>query len=184
LRFVDTPGSAAPVPGDGTVEVVDNVTVAWRTELRGPVEVTFRARVNGITCDEVFLGLTSSASAAFAPPSVGFFIDNDLATVAEVITPTGAARELSPARVFSEVPGDEHRFSVLVDGARVRLSVDDVVFDTAEDIDPVFGDTPLFATVQVGGTCSVTVDAVWATPRPFATPTVRAEAPVLLNITY
>ncbi len=183
-RFVDTPGSALPVPGDGNVDVVDNVKVVWRAPLSSPAQVTFRARVNGLTCDEVFLGLTSSDNASFTPPSAGFFIDEDLATVAEVGLPNGVVRPLSSPRVFADVPGDEHRFTVLVDGPRVRLLVDDVIFDEAEDVDPPFGEGPLFATVQVGGTCSVTVDAVWATPLPAAHPTVRAAAPVLLNITY
>jgi hypothetical protein len=183
-RFVDAPGAAALVAADDTIDVVDNVKVVWRTELQPPFSVTFRARVNGLTCDEVFLGVASSANAAFTPPSAGFFVDEDLATVGEVLLPDGAARTLSTPRIFADVPGDEHRFTVVVDGAAVRFLVDDVVFDEADDIDPAFGDEPLFATVQVGGTCSVTVDAVWATSLPFVAPTVRAAAPVLLNITY
>jgi hypothetical protein len=184
-RFVDAPGAAAPVPGDGTVDVVDNVKVVWVSDVVSPASVTFRARVNGLTCDEVFLGFTAQPSGSFSPPSAGFFIDQDLQASAEVFAdPNQPAWPAGPVRSYSEVPGDEHRFTVDVDGSRVRLSVDDVVFEEIIDIDPAFGDTPLMPTVQVGGSCSVTVDAVWVTPLSFDRPKVVAEAPVQLNITY
>lgn len=185
LHYVDAPGAAALVQGDGLIEVVDNTTVIWRVTHGSPSTVTFRARINGLTCDEVFLGLTSSGTSAFVSPSAGFFLGNDLQTVAEVIaSPSQPPQPAQAARVFSEIPGDLHRFTVTVDGARVRLSIDDVVFEELVDIEPAFGDAPLFPTVQVGGTCSVDVDAVWVTPLPFARPTVVAEAPVILDVNY
>jgi hypothetical protein len=66
----------------------------------------------------------------------------------------------------------------------VRLSVDDTVFEEIDRIDPPFSATPLMPTVQVGGACSVTVDAVWVTPLPHDRPGVTAADAVLRNITY
>ena len=184
-RFVDAPGAAALVPGDGTIDVVDNVKVVWSAGVPSPASVTFRARVNGLTCDEVFLGFTSSANASFSPPSAGFFIDQDLQATADVYAdPNQPAQPAVAPRLFAEVPGDLHRFTVSVDGARVRLLVDDTLFEELDGIDPAFADTPLLPTVQVGGTCSVTVDAVWVTPLPYERPKVSASDAVPLNITY
>jgi hypothetical protein len=107
--------------------------------------------------------------------------------VAEV-APTAAStpRPLSEATIFSEQPSALHRFRLQVDGAAVRFLVDDVVFDERVDLQPAFAnDAPLFAMVQLGGDCSLDVDAVWATPLPaVGTPTVSAEPLVLLNTTY
>jgi hypothetical protein len=179
-RFVDAPGDAAIVAGDGVVEVVDNTTVIWRLARAGPLSVTFRARINGLTCDQVFLGVTSSGTQPFVSPSAGFFVDEDLQTKGEVIaSPTKPPEPAQPPRVFSEVPGDEHHFTIDIDGDRARFVVDDVVFEELTGIDPPLGDGPLFPTVQVGGTCSVSVDAVWVTPLPFEQPTVAAEAPIV-----
>ncbi|MBM4281859.1 MAG: hypothetical protein FJ137_14255 [Deltaproteobacteria bacterium] len=184
-RFVDAPGAAALVPGDGKVEVVDNTTVIWRVQTGSPSSVTFRARINGVTCDQVFLGFTSSGTSPFVSPSAGFFLGDDLQTTADVIaSPTQPAQPADPPRRFAEAPGAEHRFTIVVDGSRVRLVVDDVVFAELKDIDPPFGAAPLFPTVQVGGACSVSVDAVWVTPLPFVRPVVQAEPAVVLDLNY
>jgi hypothetical protein len=93
---------------------------------------------------------------------------------------------LSPATIFSEQPNALHRFRIQVDGAAVRFLVDDVVFDERIDLRPAFAsDAELFPMVQMGGDCSLDVDAVWVTPLPVVdAPTVSAEPVVLLNTTY
>jgi hypothetical protein len=184
-RFVDAPGAAEVVVGEGTVEVTDNASVVWREGTASPVSVTFRARVNGISCDQVFLGLTSASDAVFVSPSAGFFMQSDLQAIAEVIAAPNLLPMSSGApRAFSEVPNDEHRFTVSVEGSRARFEVDGVLFEEIVDIDPPLSAGPLFPTVQVGGTCSVTIDAVWSTTLPLERPTVVAEPTISLNITY
>jgi hypothetical protein len=185
--FIAAPGAAAPVPGDGQVTIGDNVTVIWRQALTLPIELTFRARVNGLSCEEVFVGLTGNDAVGFNPPSAGFFLGPDLGTVGEVYATADAAvaTELSPPRVFSEVPTALHRFTVQADGATVRLLIDDVVFDESADLRPTFDNAvPMFATVQVGGACSIDVDAMWATPLPAALPLLTVQEPIRLNITF
>jgi hypothetical protein len=178
-----------PFPGvdGGELTVGDNVTVIWRGGFVPPVDVTFRARVNGLTCDEVYLGLTGAEQVGFNPPSAGFFMQRDLLTVGEVApTSTSTPTPLSDPTIFSEQPNALHRFRVQADGASVRFLVDDVLFDERTDLRPAFAaDARLFPMVQMGGACSVDIDAVWVTPLPSApSPTVSVEAPVLLNITF
>ena len=68
----------------------------------------------------------------------------------------------------------------------VRTLIDDVVFDERRDLRPAFDpEAELFPTIQVGGSCSVDVDAVWVSPLPSATPpTLTADLPVQLNVTF
>lgn len=186
-RYLVVAPPAQPVVGESQITVGDNTTVIWRQGLVPPIDVTFRARVNGTTCGEVFIGLVGDDDVGFNPPSAGFFVSADLATVGEVApTATSNPTGLSSPRVFSEQATVLHRFRVQADGATVRFFVDDVVFDERTDLRPPFDpEAPLFPTVQVGGACSVDLEAVWVTPLPSATsPTVSAEAPVLLNITF
>jgi hypothetical protein len=185
--LINAPGAASPVVRDGEVSIGENVTVIWRQGFRPPVDVTFRARFNGLTCDEVFVGLTGDDAVGFNPPSAGFFVSADLLTVAEVAplstsNPTG----LSPPRTFSDQPNATHRFRIQVDGEVIRTLVDDVVFDERRDLRPAFDpEAELFPTIQVGGECSVDIDALWVTPLPAtAPPVVTAELPVQLNVTF
>lgn len=183
--FVDAPGTAAPIVGDSEVTIGDNVKVVWRQGLALPLSVTFRARINGLTCREVFFGLTSSASASFEVPSAGFFVDDDLLAFGEIAPlATDSPTPLSTAKVISEQPGALHRYTVTVDASAVRFLVDDVLFDERTGLQPGFDPTPLLPTVEVGGDCSVDVDAVWITPLPTITPVVVAEDEILFNPTF
>lgn len=184
--FIVAPGAATPQVGESKVTVGDNVKVVWKRELRPPVSLTFKARVNGLNCEEVFLGLTGGADVGFTLPSAGFFIDTDLSTIAEV-APTEDANptSFSPARIFSEQPNALHRFTIEVDGGAFRMLVDDVVFDEKSDLRPPYSDdTPLFATVQVGGACSVDVETVFASALPIKRPTLQVGDSILFNRTF
>jgi hypothetical protein len=180
-------GVPFPAVDGGKLTVGDNVTVIWRGGFVPPVDVTFRARVNGLTCDEVYLGLTGAEQVGFNPPSAGFFMRQDLLTVGEVApTATSTPTALSEPTIFSEQPNALHRFRIQADGASVRFLVDDVLFDERTGLRPSFApDARLFPMVQMGGACSVDIDTVWVTPLPSApAPTVSAEPPVRLNITF
>jgi hypothetical protein len=182
---VVAPG-AQPQPGGAGVNVGDNQKLIWRTELKPPLSVTFRARVNQLTCREVFLGLAASLGASFDPPSAGFFIDTDLLTVAEY-APTADSQvfeNLDQPRIFAEQPNLFHRFTVTVDPDGLRLLVNDEVFGERTDLRPGFDDVVMYPTVAVGGACSVDVDAVWVSPLPVASPRVTAHAPIALNVTF
>lgn len=177
--FIDAPAAAPPLVQDGEVNVADNVKLVWRDGLVPPLTVTFRARINGTTCDEVFLGLTADDGPSFSAPSAGFFIDTDLATVGEV-APTA---DSVPTALSSPAPLDtaQRRYSITVDNDDVRFSVDGVVFDERQDLRPPFEPTRLLPTVEVGGTCSVDVDAVWMSPLPFVAPALRGEPVISLG---
>ena len=66
------------------------------------------------------------------------------------------------------------RVLVAVHDAGVRVVVDGEVVHEDLDVRPPFEDLPMFFTIQVGGACSVDVDALWLTPLPLPSPTVVA----------
>lgn len=184
---INAPGAATIGIGESKITVPDNVGVVWRAGFVPPISVTIAARVNGLTCTDVFVGVTGADAVGFKAPSAGFFVDNDLQASADVYPTATSQRpaEMAPAKFLVEQPNALHRFTIDVQGTAVRLSIDDVVFDERDDLDQPFADdAPLFPTVQVGGACSLDVETVWATALPIVRPTVKAEPVVGLNITY
>lgn len=184
--FVSAPGAAEPVPGEGQVGIGDNTKVVWKNGLVPPLSVTFRARINGLTCDEVYLGVTASASASFDFPAAGFFIDTDLQATAQFaqVAEAQVLEDISPPRLIDEQPNALHRFTITVDETALVFLVDDVVFDVRNGLRTPFDPVELLPTVEVGGDCTVDVDAVWISPLPVTAPVVTAEAPILFNNTF
>lgn len=159
-----------PLVEGGQVNVADNQAIVLSQRLVPPVTATLVARVNGTTCDDVYLGFVGDDDARVtAPPAAGFFMDTNLA--GNVLVAPTADSQPRPEAPFT---GDttQHRFTMSVDGAAVRLLVDGQVAHEDADLRPPFGDDALYLAVQVGGACSVTVDAAWATPLPLPAPSL------------
>jgi hypothetical protein len=180
--FESSPGSEPPYIEDGVANVADNQALVLQTPLVPPVLVTFLARVNGAICDEVFIGLAGNDEAIFNdPPSAGLFVVNDLQSSFDVAPTADSFPE--PVGETLRAPTAFARITVHVDGARASLAIDGE--GTGEDdLRPPFEDASMFAAVQVGGACSVDLDAVWATPMPAPAPTVAAEAPITLQLLF
>jgi hypothetical protein len=163
-----------------TANVPDGAKLIWTQGLNPPFDLTFRARIEGATCTNVYLGVTASNNVTFATPSVGFFVQQNLATVADVWTLTDSQRPL-PAAAPTPIDNTLSRFRIVVDARGFRLSVNDVVVDEQRDLRPELdASVPLFATIDVDGACSITLDALWVTPLPPESPIVRVEPLVSL----
>ena len=179
--FVSPAGG--PVVQDGLVNVADGQAIALDVPLVPPVLAVLVARLNGVTCDEVFLGLVGDERSVFeVPPEAGLFVGDDLAAVARVAptpdsTPTDVGDGLSVGNALT-------RTVVAVDGGAVSIRHGDEVAFADPDVRPPFGADPLYLAVQVGGACSVDVDAVWTTPLPQPLPAVTVEAPVNFNLAF
>ena len=183
--FVDSPGVGGIESIDGAIEVGDNQKVVWRNGLVPPLSLTFRARINGLTCREVFFGVTASDTASFELPAAGFFVDDDLLTTAQFapVAAAGFLEDISAPKLIDEQPNALHRYTITLDDTSLSFAVDDVVFDVRDGLTTPFEPTQLLPTVEVGGDCTVDVDAVWLTPLPPQTPTVTATASVQFNKT-
>jgi hypothetical protein len=172
---------AAFVVEDGVATVGDNQRLTSIAALAPPVQATFVLRVNGLTCDEVFVGLVADPEASFPlPPMAGLFVDQDLNGALRV-----GPEETSTPQDFGDVraPTGVARLTVGVDHDRVSAALDGAAF-ADEEVRPGFGDDPLFVRVQVGGVCTVDVLAAWTTPSPLPGPAVEADAPVTLQLAY
>jgi hypothetical protein len=152
------------------VNVADNETLVLKRPLSTPVLAQVLARINGANCSEVFIGLIGDDAALFpVPPEAGVFVGDSLAATVQ-IAPTAASTPTDVATV--DVGNAFMRVTVAVDGNAVRVAVDGTAAFDEPDLRPPFADDPLFLAVQVGGACSVDVDAVWLTPLPLPAPTV------------
>lgn len=175
--------AGGPVVQEGMVNVADNQAILLQAPLVPPVLAVLVARVNGATCDEVFLGLIGDDRALFeVPPEAGVFVGNDLASVARVAptpdsTPTDVGDGVSVGNAMA-------RTVIAVDGAAVSIVHDDAVAFADADLRPPFGADPLYLAVQVGGACSVDVDAVWTTPLPQPLPAITVQPPVNFNLAF
>ncbi|MBI1946120.1 MAG: hypothetical protein HYS27_10510 [Deltaproteobacteria bacterium] len=175
--------AGGPVVQDGMVNVADNQAIVLQAPLVPPVLAVLVARINGATCDEVFLGLVGDDRALFqVPPEAGIFVGSNLQGTAQLAptsdsTPTDVGDGLTVVNAMA-------RTVVAIDGGAVLVEHAGATAFADPDLRPPFGADPLYLAVQVGGACSVDVDAVWTTPLPQPFPTVTVEAPVDFNLAY
>ncbi|MCC7071613.1 MAG: hypothetical protein IT383_09835 [Deltaproteobacteria bacterium] len=175
--------AGGPVVQDGVVNVAGNQAIVWQTPLVPPVLVTLVARINGATCDEVFLGLIGDDRGLFqVPPEAGLFVGADLAASAQV-APTADSTPTNVGDGLQAINAME-RTTVAIDGGGVLITHGDTVAFADPDVRPPFGVDPLYLAVQVGGTCSVDVEALWATALPQPLPTVVVQPPVTFNLAF
>ncbi len=175
--------AGGPVVQDGMVNVAGNQAIVWRTPLVPPVVATLVARINGATCDEVFLGFIGDDRGLFqVPPEAGLFVGAGLTASAQVAptadsTPTNVGDGLTAGNAMV-------RTTVAIDGGGVLVRHGDTVAFADADVRPPFGVDPLYLAVQVGGACSVDVEALWVTSLPQPFPTVVVQPPVTFNLAF
>ena len=163
----------SPTQADGKINVGQQQSIVLKQPFTPPVTATALVRVNGVTCDKVFVGFIGDDRSLFAVgPSAGVFVDQDLASTAQ-IAPDAASVPTAVGAPFTSTTGFA-RASVAVDGGGVQIGVDDNVAYLESDLRPPFANAPLYLAILVGGACSVDVDAVWVTPLPQPAPTVTA----------
>jgi hypothetical protein len=169
---VDVASSTANVPDGGKL--------IWRQALRAPFDITFRARIEGATCSNVYLGVTASDNTTFATPALGFFVQENLRTSADVWVTADAQTPLATAAPVTAT-NRMSRFRIVFDERSFRMTIDDVVVDEQTDLRPnIDASVPLFATIDVDGACSITLDALWVTTLPVVSPVVVPQALVSL----
>lgn len=170
----------APTVGGGRVNVADNQQIVSTLALEPPFSLTFKGRLNGVTCEAVYLGLTSDDRLGLTTPSLGFFVESGLVTQLEV----GPAAVSTPQQPpdLDEITLDTalHRFRLDVGSQKVRFSVDGEVVGEPKGL--LFAGEQLYFTVDVDGACSFDLELVHASPLPFARPALRAEDAVLYEI--
>lgn len=170
-----------PIIDGGVARVADNQALVLQRPLTGPVVATVLARVNGTTCDDVFIGLVGDDRALLTvPPAAGFFVDTDLQGDV-VVGPTAESqlRPMAPLTAGTALA----RYIVAVDGSGVRALLNGEALYEELDLRPPFDpQAPLHLAIQVGGACSVDVETVWVAPLPLPAPVVTAGPLVQLQL--
>lgn len=162
-----------PTVSGGRVNVADNQKLVSTVALTPPFSLTWKGRVNGVTCDALFVGLTSDDGAGFEPPSVGFFVEQDLATILEVGPAADSVPQQPPDLDAIVLDTALHRFELDVGSQKVRFSVDGEVVGEPSTLR--FLGEQLYFTIDVDGACSFDLEVLHASPLPFARPQLRAE---------
>ena len=170
----------APTLSDGRVTVRDNQQIVSTLGLEPPFSLTFKGRINGVTCTSVYLGLTSSARLGLEPPSVGFFIESGLVTKLEVGPSELSTPQQPPDLQSITLDTATHRYRLDVGSQKVRFAVDGEVVGEPKGL--FFQGEELYFTVDVDGDCSFDLELVHASPLPYARPTLRAEDEVMFHI--
>jgi hypothetical protein len=174
-------GAGEPTVQNGIVNIADNQKIAHGTGLAPPFSVVARGRINGNTCDQVFVGVVSDDGAGFEPPSAGFFVQQNLATILEVGPAPQSVPQQPPDLEGITLDTAEHRFRIDVGPRTVRFWLDDEPLGSPELVPPFAGET-LYFMVDVDGACSFDLTRLMVSPLPFATPEVRAEGAVAYEI--
>lgn len=169
-----------PTVGNGVVNVADNQQIVSTLGLKPPFSLTFKGRLNGVTCTSVYLGLTSALRQGLEPPSVGFFVENNLVTKLEVGPAAVSTPQQPPDLGAITLDTAMHRYRLDVGSDSVRFSVDGEVVGEPKNL--FFQGEELYFTVDVDGACSFDLELVHATPMPYARPTLRAEDEVRFQI--
>lgn len=175
-----TYGTGTPTWGNGRVNVADNQRLVSRVGLAPPFSLTFQGRINGVTCEALYVGLNSDDGVSDAYPSVGFFVQQGLATLLEVAPTENSVPQQPPDLDDITLDTALHRFRLDVGSQKVRFSVDGEV--VGEPAGLRFQGEDLYFTVDVDGACSFDLELVHASPLPFARPALRAEEAVVYEI--
>lgn len=177
-----TYGTGDVLVGDGRINVADNQKLVRLDALAPPFSLTVRGRINGATCDQLYLGLVSDPGAGFEPPSAGFFVTGNLTAALEV-APTATSVPQQPSDLESiGLDTAEHRFRLDVGDGGVRFVLDGETVGEPR-LSPRFAGEALYLIVDVDGACSFDLNRLFVTPLPFTHPTVTAEEKVEFELT-
>lgn len=166
------PPDNGPEVLEGRARVSDNQALILTPPLVPPTRVDVIARVNGTTCEEIFIGLIGDDRSLFTvPPTAGLALEN--AREGNVLVAPTPGSVPTPVAAAALAATADSRYAFMVDGAGVRVSVDGTVLYEELDLQPSFGAEPLYLAMRVGGACSLEAAAVWVTPAPLPTPTLE-----------
>lgn len=170
----------APTVGEGRVTVRDNQQLVSTLALTPPFSLTFKGRINGVTCDAVYLGLTSAPRLGLSPPSLGFFVEANLVTKLEVGPAEVSTPQQPPDLESISLDTALRRYRLDAGSESVRFAVDGEVVGEPKGL--FFEGEELYFTVDVDGACSFDLELIHASPLPHARPALRAEEEVMFHI--
>jgi hypothetical protein len=169
---------------EGEATIPENGLLIWLQPLTAPIDLTFKATVDGINCGQVSMGVTTSDDATTTTPSVQFFFPaatTSPTVVGEVYINDEAGVPLASASP-TPVTNRKSQYRIVADENGMRFLINGVVVDEhLNQTRPALQvDKPFFARIDVDGSCAVRLDAIWETPLPTVAPVVTAAPAVTL----
>jgi hypothetical protein len=166
-------GGQLPSFQDQRIVVKDNEQLVSTRPLVPPFSLTWKGRINGVSCEQVYVGLMSDDEPGFHPPSAGFFIGAGLEAFLEVAPTEESVPQQPPDLSSVRLDTATRRYRIDVGDERVRFLLDGEVLGETETLR--FEGESLHFVVDVDGACSYELELVHATEQPFVIPTLRTE---------
>lgn len=173
-------GGELPSFDDQRIVVKDNEQLVSTLPLEPPFSLTWKGRINGVSCEQVYVGLVSDDEPGFLPPSAGYFVGANLEAFLEVAPTEESVPQQPPDLSSVRLDTAMHRYQLDVGDERVRFVLDGELLGETTTLR--FGGENLHFVVDVDGECSYELDLVHATEMPFTAPALRSETVVEYQI--
>lgn len=171
-------GPGTPNLSEGKLTILSDQKFVLTKALSPPVRVVLYARLNGLSCSGVFLGLMGDTGPGDRLPYLGFRVGAGVNLVAD-LAPTATGNPASYALTNPiDAPTALHRYSFEIDSGAIRLGADEEETYARDDLVPPFSDEPLYLTVDVYGGCSVDIEGIYTSHTRFKSPIVTVETAV------
>jgi hypothetical protein len=174
-------GDGEPNLSDGQVTVLSGQKLALLKPLVQPFRVTLHARLNGLSCAGVFIGVMGDTSPGDRLPYLGFRVGSGVALEAELAPSATSNPGHYPLDRPVEAPTALHRYSFEIDSGKIRLGVDEEEVYARNDLTPPFSEDNLYLTVDSYGDCSIDLEEIMVTSSRHERPLVRAESAIALD---
>ena len=173
-------GTGTPVLTEGVVRVEDNQMMLLDEPLSIPFDISFKLRINGANCENVFWGLKSSRNQSFEPPMLGFSVSEDRALSFEHYPQSDS---LSPEiKDLETIDTALHTYRIHAGAEEIRIYRDQTLLGTL-GLEPAMDNTAdYFPYLDVDGACSAEIRNLWASPTPAGNTQITAENAVRFQL--
>ena len=173
-------GTGTPVLTEGVVRVEDNQMMLLDQPLTLPFDISFKLRINGANCENVFWGLKASRNQSFEPPMLGFGVSDERQLRFEHY-PQGDS--LSPEiSELEEIDTALHTYRIHAGASDIRLYRDQTLLATLGLNTALDETAEYFPYLDVDGACSAEIRNLWASPTPAGTTQITAEDAVQFQL--
>ena len=168
--------TGAPVPDNASIRVADNQMMVLSEGLTLPFDVSFKLRVNGSSCENVFWGLKGGKNQSFDPPMLGFNVGTDRDMSFEVYPRSDSlAPEITDLAQMDTVLRT-YRIHAGTTSIRIYRDQDLLAAIPLETLLEEEG--TYYPYLDVDGDCSIEIRNFWATSTPVGSVKITPESPV------
>ena len=173
-------GTGSPVLADGLLRISDNQMTLLDSAITLPFDLSFKLRVNGANCENVFWGLKSTRNQSFDPPMLGFNVREDRQISFEYYP---QADSLAPeTQDLGQMDNALHTYRIHAGAQEIRIYRDQELLSSLALESPMDAEADYYPYLDVDGACSAEIRNLWASPTPSGNTQITAEDPVSFQL--